>query len=63
MLSKLTKSFENLSKLPPGAIRTLGAAQERPRGHICCYSLHFDQLRTALNVLLRQSRPSMPHLP
>ena len=37
MLSKLPKSSENLSKLPPVATRTPGMAQERARSHICYY--------------------------
>ena len=66
MLSELPKSSENLSKLPPGAIRTPGAAQERPRSHMSYYLLNFDHLRSALRgpvVLPHPTVPPRPYVP
>ena len=47
VLSELPKSSENPSKVPPGATRTPGMAQERPQNHICYYLVHFDHPRRA----------------
>ena len=63
MPSELAKSPNNLSKLPPRAIQTPGAAQERPRSHICYYLLHFDYARSALRGPIVQPRPTVPPRP
>ena len=63
VLSGLRKSSENLSKLPPRAIRTPGAAQERPPSHMCYYFLHFDHLRTALRGHIVHPSPTVPPRP
>ena len=63
VLSELPKSSEGVSKLPPGAIRTPGAAQERPRSHIWYDLVYFDYLRTALPGPVGHPRPTVPTRP
>ena len=60
VLSELPKSSESLSKLPPRAIRTPGAAQERPQSHISYYLVHFDHLQSALRGPVGLPSPTVP---